>query len=307
MYDIKYIILLILIIFIVYNHYFNSYLIECYDARIPNVSQSQCGTECTNRMKCAGFGYKPEGGMCYISKSAILGEPMDKLFSNEYSKLDKRCNKINKITDNDKINSMTLTENSIYICADGENNINSRFQYANYGATALDGFGTTVFDASESDVQEPLKVSYQLNRDDIKQENDYISGFTTEINKIKYKFIESGDEAIGLDIKNRQCVANVPFHSCLLQCKNNNSCVGVEWNKYIKGTDEYEQDYENVCCPKSTINKMIPRREQFKMGKFYIKTKVNDIIDDDTIVITNTEKEDISNKINVYIPEMYKE
>lgn len=307
MYNIKYIILFILIATILYNCYSTTYYIEGYDASIPNITPTQCGTECTNRMKCAGFGYKPKGGVCYISTTAILGEPLNKLFSENYSKLDRRCNKINKITDNDQLNSTTLTDNSIYMCADGENNINSRFQYANYGASSLDDYGTTIFDAIYADIPETEKVEYLLNTDDIEQKGDYISGFITEPNEIKYKFVETNDEAMGLDVPGQQCTVNVPLNSCLLKCKNNNSCIGVDWNKYINTNDEYDDDYENVCCQKSKINKMIPRREQFKMGKFYKKINVDNITDENTLVIDNIEKEDISNQFNVYIPEMYKE
>jgi hypothetical protein len=253
-------------------------------------------------MKCAGFGYKPEGGICYISSSTIFGKPEDKLFSNKYSKLDMRCNKINKITDEDNINSKTLTENSIYMCADGEYNTYSRYQYANYGATSLDIHGSTVF--NDTDVIKPEEVKYYLNKNDIKQNDDYISDFNTEPNKIKYKFTETMDEAIGLDLPNHQCTVNVPIHSCLLQCLNNTNCVGAEWNRYIQTN---ENEYENICCPKSTINNMIPRRKQFKRGKFYKKTKADNTANDNTIIITNTEKEDISNRYNVYIPDMYTE
>lgn len=302
MYNLKYIILLIITVFIIYYCVCDRKYIEGYDAVIPNITPTQCGTECTNRMKCAGFGYKPTGGICYISNNTIFGEPTDKLFSNEYSKLDRRCNKINKITDDDKINSKTLTENSIYMCADGEYNTYSRYQYANYGATSLDIHGSTIYDTNDSDMVIPEEVEYYLNTNDIKQDKDYISDFLTEPNKIKYIFTETNDEAIGLDVPNQQCIVNVPLHSCLLQCKNNISCVGAEWNKYIQSDDN---EYENVCCQKSTINKMIPRREQFKRGRFYTKTEVENIINDDTIVITNTEKDDISNRFNVYIPEMY--
>jgi len=300
MYNLKYIILLI-IVFILYYCICNRNYIERYDASIPNITPTQCGTECTNRMKCAGFGYKPEGGKCYISNSTIFGEPIDKLFSNEYSKLDIRCNKINKITDEDSVNSKTLTENSIYMCADGEYNTYSRYQYANYGATSLDRYGSTVFDFSDSDIIKPAEVKYYLNKNDIKQDNEYIADFNTKPNKIKYIFTESNNEAVGLDIPDQQCIVNVPLHSCLLQCKNNNSCVGTEWNRYIHNDDN---EYENVCCHKSTINNMIPRREQFKRGKFYTKIEVDNITNDNTIVITNNEKNNISNRFNVYIPEI---
>lgn len=302
MYKYKYIILFLIVVFLICYYNLNT-IVEGYDASIPNISLTQCGTECTNRMRCAGFGYKPIGGICYISNSSIFGEPSDKLFSNEYSKLDRRCNKINKITDEDAINSKTLTENSIYMCADGEHNIYTRYQYANYGATSLDKYGTTIFDASDTDIIKPEEIKYYLNKNTIKQDNDYISDFITDPNKIKYKFIETSDEIDGSDVPGRQCIVNVSLYDCLSNCKNNDLCVGAEWNKHILLDDN---EYENICCQKSTINNMMPRKEQFKKGKFYIKTKVDNITNDDTIVITNTEKKDINNRFNIYIPEINK-
>jgi hypothetical protein len=302
MYKYKYIILFLIVVFLICYYNLNT-IVEGYDASIPNISLTQCGTECTNRMRCVGFGYKPIGGVCYISNSTIFGEPNDKLFSNEYSKLDRRCNKINKITDEDAINSKTLTENSIYMCADGEHNIYTRYQYANYGATSLDKYGTTIFDASDTDIIKPEEIKYYLNKNTIKQDNDYISDFITDPNKIKYKFIETSDEIDGSDVPGRQCIVNVSLYDCLSNCKNNDLCVGAEWNKHILLDDN---EYENICCQKSTINNMMPRKEQFKKGKFYIKTKVDNITNDDTIVITNTEKKDINNRFNIYIPEINK-
>jgi hypothetical protein len=106
---------------------------------IPYISQVSCGTQCTEGRNCAGFAYKPSEQSCYLSKTGILGKPYDSLYVDDYSKLDRRCNKIDRITDSKRIDGLTLIENSVYLCSDGENNTISQFQYANMGALALDG------------------------------------------------------------------------------------------------------------------------------------------------------------------------
>jgi hypothetical protein len=106
---------------------------------IPYISQVSCGTQCTEGRNCAGFAYKPSEQSCYLSKTGILGKPYDSLYVDDYSKLDRRCNKINRITDSKRIDGLTLIENSVYLCSDGEHNTTTQFQYANMGALALDG------------------------------------------------------------------------------------------------------------------------------------------------------------------------
>ena len=129
MYDILIIITIVLILYLIMFHtcvgqYHNQTKIENYDGKISNITLTQCGTECTISENCRGFSYKPVISTCYLSKSNILGEPMESLYKNDYSKLDQRCNKINPIDDIDFINDLTLTQNSVYVCSDGENQKN---------------------------------------------------------------------------------------------------------------------------------------------------------------------------------------
>ena len=274
------IILTILLLYRSENNY-NEY----YDAKINNITDTECGNECTQAPNCVGFGYKPTERSCYLSKKIILGEPIKSLYENEYSKLDRRCNKINKIDDIDYINNITLVQNSIYMCSDGENNVNTQFQYGNDGASSL-----------ESTVPKylaPEYVKYKVNYINWpKEKDDYIhmtGKKLTNASKLEkgYGFIESNKEFLGQYMLAHQCVANIPFYDCLKFCENDPKCAGTEWNKsIIKNDGKNNVLYENVCCPKSIIRKIIPRRKQFSRGNFYVKKDLESIIGRDRITLT---------------------
>lgn len=285
--------ILMIVIFI------NSDTYEHYDARMIGLSLTECGTECTKALNCVGFGYNHDGGKCYLSKSAIIGKPTNSLYNDEYTKLDRRCNKINKIMDNKIIDGNTLTKNSIYGCSDGENNVTTRFQYANLGASALDKTKTTVFDRSDSDTVTPTDVTYPTydiywpaEKEDIKPYTppNSISYSSEKSVAPKYAFIESDKEFLGQYLLAHQCVVNTPFYNCLKFCEKDSKCVGTEWNKSMIKTDgKYNYLYENVCCPKAIIRQIIPRREIFNRGKFYVKKNMDELKGRDNIVITKSD------------------
>jgi len=289
---------LLTIIYITYFHHHNDHNDhnenrEHYDARLSGLTITECGTECTRALNCSGFGYNHVGGKCYLSESTILGTPTQGLYSDEYSKLDKRCNKINKITDDKRLDGITLTQNSIYACSDGENNITSRYQYANLGSTSLDDKKTTIFDSIDSDYSVPTEVAYQTH--DIvwptKKEDLLPYDFNPDIPKEnttkKYGFVESNNEYLGQYLLPHQCVVNVPLYDCLNYCKDKPKCVGTEWIKNMfKDENGETRLYENICCPKSVIAKTINRRPQFNRGKFYIKKELNQLNKNNNIVIS---------------------
>jgi hypothetical protein len=271
---------------------------EYYDVRIPNISLTECGTECTKATNCVGFGFNHSTDKCYMSKKPIIGEPMYSLYSDEYTKLDRRCNKINNILDSKRIDGNTLTENSIYVCSDGENNVATQFQYANMGATSLERVDSTIFDRANSDAMTPTNVKYDtyeiiwpLHKIDLipisaRRKSDEL------ITKNNFGFLESDKEFIGQHVLEHQCVVNVPMFDCLKFCENRKDCTGVEWNESLIEPDEtgkYNYFYENVCCPKSTINKIVPRREKFNRGRFYIKKDLKDLINKDNLIFTKAD------------------
>ena len=43
-------------------------VLEHYDLQIQNITPTECGTQCTEGLNCAGFAYKPIENTCYLSK-----------------------------------------------------------------------------------------------------------------------------------------------------------------------------------------------------------------------------------------------
>ena len=332
--------LLILLIWIGYCARFDKSLedngLENFDGKISNVTLTQCGTECTISENCSGFAYKPVIGTCYLAKRGILGEPMNSPYRSEYSKLDRRCNKINPINDVDFINDLTLTQNSIYVCSDGENNENTEFQYANLGASSLEtgdtigasaGRGVPTKVADRPATSNPVAVNYDIFEleypdpdlgslkdmnpnfpklvrqsdeqirseqrklsgkpiPDIEREQVLISNDLTDESG-RSAFIESDMEYLGQYLLGHQCVVNVPLYDCLKFCDNDAKCAGTEWNKSIIRSDGKDNHvYENVCCPKQVIKKIIPRRNQFSRGKFYVKTGLDKVKARDSVMLS---------------------
>jgi hypothetical protein len=317
-------IILLLTVFICIKYTTCQNKIENYDGKISNMTITQCGTECTIGENCKGFSYKPASSTCYLSKTRILGEPTESAYNGEYSKLDMRCNKINPIDDIDFISDNTLTQNSVYVCSDGERNRSSEFQYANLGSSSLEtadtvgasaGRGVPTKIGDTPITTQPLVVNYKLydvkyidpeinilkdlepnwtklvrqNDDEIREsqkENKLnVDGLTDTSNRSAY--IESDMEYLGQYALPHQCVVNVPFYDCIQYCNNNEKCAGVEYNKsLIRSDGKNNHMYENVCCPKQVIKKIIPRRNQFNRGKFYVKTELDKIKGRDSIVLT---------------------
>lgn len=344
---IKIILISILLAFLIYMGYTfsdnasgNNETIENYDGKISNMTLTQCGTECTISENCRAFAYKPISATCYLSERGLLGEPVESLFAGDYSKLDKRCNKINPINDIDFISDTTLTQNSVYVCSDGENNESTEFQYANLGSSSLEtseqvgatfGRGVPTKVANRPEHATPLAVNYDVykinypdkeliqdaelrsgsrihvpdlvpnfpklvNKTDAEIEADQKTGGYSDRKRVLIDpdsaevptaFIESDMEFLGQYLLAHQCVVNVPFYDCIKFCDSDEKCAGTEWNKSIVRSDgKNNLVYENVCCPKQIITKIIPRRNQFSRGKFYVKSDLNKIRGRDSILLT---------------------
>ncbi|VBB18317.1 hypothetical protein YASMINEVIRUS_780 [Yasminevirus sp. GU-2018] len=298
---------------------------EHYDLEISDVTAVECGTKCTEGLNCAGFGYKPVEAKCYLSKSAILGRPMESLYSDSYSKLDRRCNKINRITDDKRIDGNTLTANSVYICSDGENNTATEFQYANLGGSALESARTTIFDRADSDIVTPTNVKYdvyEITWPKTKPASSQTEGpvplvgpkdklLASDQSSNVFGFIESDKEFLGQYVLAHQCVSNTPLFDCLKYCENNPNCAGTEWNRaLVKKSDDgkYDYLYENVCCPKSVIKQIIPRRDKLDRGRFYVKKPLKEMISRDKVVVSKAEFNDVptNNRFALKITEIDK-
>jgi hypothetical protein len=287
--------------------------IEYYDLEIKDITEVDCGTRCTEALNCSGFAYKPVEKACYLSKTGIIGKPIDSIYSDDYSKLDRRCSKANRITDRNRIDNITLTRNSVYMCSDGESNTVTRFQYANLGASALEDVRTSVFEKGDIDTSTPIEVSYDTMYIDwprVRTEDlsiypsilyDIPNAKPPETINRSFGFVESEKEFLGQYLLAHQCVANVPFYDCLKYCENNANCSGVEWNKaLVKKADDGDTNflYENVCCPKAVIKQIIPRRKEFDRGRFYVKKDLQNIVNRDKIILTKNDVDNSSIPIN---------
>lgn len=287
--------------------------IEHYDLQIKDISEVDCGTRCTEALNCSAFAFKPIDKTCYLSKTAIIGSPIDSIYGDDYSKLDRRCNKANRITDSNRIDGITLTKNSVYMCSDGESNTATRFQYANLGASALEDVRTSVFSRGDIDTTTPVDVSYDtmyINWPRERKEDSSI--FPSPLYDIPnvnpvanapkhFGFIESDKEFLGQYMLAHQCVANVPFYDCIKYCENNAKCAGVEWNKsMVKRADDGDTNflYEDVCCPKAIIKQIIPRRKQFDRGRFYVKKDLSGMANRDKIILSKNDLENSTIPVN---------
>lgn len=285
--------------------YSNDDKLEFYDLEIPDITVNECGTRCTEGLNCAGFAYKPIEAKCYLAKSPILGRPMESLYSESYSKLDRRCNKINRILDDKRIDGNTLTQASVYICSDGEMSTATEFQYANLGSSSLESARTTIFDRADKDKSTPVNVRYEVYDIEWPKEKPIVSDLTPKLGtdsktdaQIKSGFIESDKEFLGQYLLAHQCVTNVPLFDCLKYCENNPKCVGTEWNRAIvrrsRSDGDFDYLYENVCCPKAVIKQTIPRRNEFDRGRFYVKKDLSELIDRDKVTIAKTKSDNSS-------------
>lgn len=89
---------------------------------------------------------------------------------------------------------------------------------------------------------------------------------------------EYDDEFMGQYQFHHKCSTNISKENCMKNCLKSSDCVGTEWNPVLfkkVGTPNLYEIEENVCCPKKRINKVIPRRRNFRMGKFYLKELAN--------------------------------
>jgi hypothetical protein len=291
----------------------NNNNLEHYDLQIKDITEVDCGTRCTEGLNCTGFAFKPIDKVCYLSKTGILGKPIDSIYGDDYSKLDRRCNKINRITDRNRLDGITLTKNSVYMCSDGESNVATQFQYANLGASSLEDVRTSVYSRGDLDTTTPTDVSYNtmyINWPRERKEDSSIypsplydipNAKPDDTANKKYGFIESDKEFLGQYMLAHQCVANVPFYDCIKYCENNGNCAGVEWNKsLIKRADDGDTNYlyEDVCCPKAIIKQIIPRRKEFNRGRFYVKKELQDINNREKIILTKNDLDNSTIPIN---------
>lgn len=259
---------------------------EHFDARIKNVSKEKCGNLCTSIIGCEGFSYDPNG-ICYLSKTSILGKPFNSLFSSNYNPDFYRCNKTQPIMDpTDVLAPELLKRNSLYFCSDSER--------GNYKLNVI--AETKRAELGDFDELDKLEVpEYQVIEDFVwpVDKTDIVIGQVQDKNEYMM-YEKSHDEFLGQYLYPQKCTNGISELDCLKICETDDRCIGVEWNPYY--TKQKNQDstgdqagdvnvYENICCPKTQIAQVIPRRKEFENGNFYTK-KSSDILNKDNIYIT---------------------
>jgi hypothetical protein len=244
---------------------------EGFDARISDISVSDCGDLCTKTYGCAGFAYDNANKKCYLSKNPILGRPGNSIYTGEYNSSFTRCNKRGKLDEGDVEDEETRLTNALYMCADGEGStydpklvVNGAYQEIPENMTVqIDPYNLHSIEWPEQ--KRDIEVKYS--------EAAETKGTVDKGEAKKNQYLISPNEHLGQYLYSHQCVANTPLFDCLKACDFNSECEGCEWNPRIIQKDDNGKYtmYENVCCPKKQIAQVIDRRERFSNGKFYAK------------------------------------
>lgn len=259
---------------------------EQFDAKINRVAPDKCGIICTKVGDCVGFSTDTDNNLCYLSKTPILGQPTDSPFSADYSKTAERCNKVAPMLDTEIASSLDFKKNATYVCTPDEVTNNQSLKiYDNIKkniGSMIDLPYINVDEYSFENVEWGKEISLNENPDLIKNPQA-----DTNVTMM----VEYDDEHLGQYMYHHKCSANISQRDCLKNCLDNQTCVGTEWNHLFVKKSNYDniinddnddvllkpeldiayELYRDVCCPKVQIKKVIPRREKFKYGHFYLK------------------------------------
>jgi hypothetical protein len=252
----KYIIICCLIFFI----YFINKNKENYDARISNVNfLSKCGNMCSSVYGCGGFAYNDKLDKCYLSKFPITSPPLPSLYSDEFTTNNFYCNKLFPINTDYSINTDMYVDNKVYDC------YKNKAEFIGQKYFDMDGSEKTIF---MNDIYSLKSSPYNINtliwpreKTDIQFDSKF--NLIYDRNKIGYD-ADQLNEYEGEYLNPSQCKTDTTLTDCLNKCTNNVNCVGVEYNTNFN-------NFSNVCCLKSTIEKKISRRKNKENGIFYRK------------------------------------
>jgi hypothetical protein len=251
------IILIICIIFLLHKKNINK---EHYDARVSDVdSYEKCANMCSSVYGCGGFAYNSSINKCYLSKYPLLAPPIPSLFSNEYESENIYCNKALPITSDISINNDLYVDNKIYDCYKKKAELIGK-KYIDINSKEK----TIQFNDIQNLKSDPYPIqnlNWPKSNYDIKFDNNL--NILYDIQDISYD-IDHVNEHVGTYLNPGMCKTDTSLNKCLQDFTNNSDCVGVEYNVEFK-------KHDNVCCPKSKIEKTIKRRDKAKNGSFYIK------------------------------------
>lgn len=267
---------------------------EYFDQRVDGTTREQCGIICTKTLGCSGFAYDENNNFCYLSKDNIVLRPEKKNYTNFYNKKFPRCNKLYMIDDPYYNSRNNVLRNATYQCMNEENDIDNK---ENIMYDMKERKNIDIKNINKESVNKYTFVEIDwVNTGPINLDNNlHLITNPTESNSV-YIMKEYDEEFSGDYLYDHCCVRNISKEDCMKQCLDDKNCVGTEWNPVFMNKVGEPNKYtliKNVCCPKRTINKVVPRRENMKLGHFYLKdvTNKNDIKKNNVLVdYENTNK-----------------
>jgi len=262
---------------------------EQFDAKVNNASRKQCGHICTKLTDCRGFS-SDEQGICYLSQTPILGRPTNSVFMTDYNKNYMRCNKLAQIVMSEDTSTDDYKKNATYICAPNEVVIDPKIMYY-AGHNRLDtqayyaGHNRLDTQAYYDNDEQTLNNLNDLNNVSFSPysieninwgsqidltKNPNLATNPTAENSV-FVMEKHDNEYLGEYMYPHQCSTNIKEQDCLQQCMNESTCMGTEYNPaYLVNGNLYT----GVCCPKMQIKQIIPRRQQYQYGSFYLKNNI---------------------------------
>lgn len=261
----RFAIILFLILFIIF--FTSKDIKELYDTKVNNSNENECGSMCTKIIDCIGFSYNDKTNKCYLSKSILLNKPVKSLFKNEYDETISQCNKIALVSDPLYANDIDFKRNATYTCR--TNSVDQLKIYNNNKNKMLNNIEE--LNNIELDEYTMGRIDWDTTIDASKNPM-----LTHNKNKMDFEIMKEYDnEFLGQYLYPHKCVYNTSQKTCLQSCLNNKNCIGTEFNPLYTKNNNLEI-YSGICCPKIRIKKEIPRREDVKFGKFYLKEKYID-------------------------------
>jgi hypothetical protein len=252
------IIIIILIILVILFLFKNKR--ENYDARISNVDNiEKCANMCSSVYGCGGFAYNTNDNKCYLSKFPLASPVVPSLYSNEFTKSNVYCNKSLPILSSEPINEDLYVDNKVYDCYVREAEDLGK-KYYDFNKPGKQIYFNDLY-GLKSEPYNIQKLEWPMKQVDLKFDDKFNLYYDTK--DIVYE-ADNMNEYIGTYLNPSMCQTDINQNKCLKDCTLNADCIGVEYNPVYK-------IYKNVCCPKSKIEKIIPRSEEKLAGTFYMK------------------------------------
>lgn len=269
----KYIIIILLSVLIIYLYKQWQYIdknskTENYDGKIGKITtRYECGDICSRIYNCAGFAHDEKTGRCYVSKTPMLGRPINKLYDEDYKKEQYGCNKAYIIKNEYDIDDTRKIMNRIYTCY--ANNIeNNNLELYDNNMIRTDFMPDDITNKNKLQIKpyDMKHINWPTKKIEIDLNNQ--DGLVKAKDEDKfYSYLIHDDEYLGKYMFPHMCVSNISLRDCLKSCSESKDCVGVEHNPSFIG----EETYKNVCCPKSKIAEIVTRSDDHKSGKYYEK------------------------------------